>query len=110
MNLYLELLDCIDSIEDIAFVQCAKGSIPIDRFLELAKGTEYDDGYGAAEVATDLVIKLKNGNWLTREEYDGSEWFREHTTPIQQPLVNFEIHSLVARNIGWETLGEINHE
>lgn len=36
---------------------------------------DYDSGFGAAEVATDLVVVFKDGLSMHRGEYDGSEWW-----------------------------------
>ena len=41
----------------------------------------YSRGFGAAEVATDLVIIFNDGAYLSRGEYDGSEWWDFHQTP-----------------------------
>lgn len=50
-------------------------------FKELA-GFHYDSGYGGTKVATDLIILFKDGTWMERREYDGSEWWRYVTPPI----------------------------
>jgi hypothetical protein len=50
------------------------------RFADL----HYDKGFGAAEVATDLVI-VGDGWWMTRGEYDGSEWWDFQTSPVLAP-------------------------
>ena len=42
---------------------------------------EYDDGYGWPEIRCDLVIIFSDGTWLTRGEYDGSEWWEPHELP-----------------------------
>ena len=39
----------------------------------------YDAGYGGQEL--DGTIWLEDGRWLTRGEYDGSEWWVLHTVP-----------------------------
>lgn len=36
---------------------------------------QYDSGYGAQEVATDLVIRFSDGKSMWRHEYDGSEYW-----------------------------------
>jgi hypothetical protein len=44
--------------------------------------SEYDNGYGGAEVPNICII-FKDKNWLSRGEYDGSEWWNyNHTPPI----------------------------
>ena len=40
---------------------------------------EYDSGYGTMELSG--TIWLKDGTWLTRGEYDGSEWWDYHFLP-----------------------------
>ena len=44
---------------------------------------EYDSGYGIQELFGTVYCKDSNGNpvWLTREEYDGSEWWTINTIP-----------------------------
>lgn len=46
---------------------------------------EYDSGFGGAEVSENLVIVFKDGSWLERAEYDGSEWWEYKKTP-EKPL------------------------
>lgn len=36
---------------------------------------EYSDDFGAAEVATDLIVYFRDQTYMTRGEYDGSEWW-----------------------------------
>ena len=70
------------SLDDITCVFGDEFQITIDNFIEIAKRTDYDDGYGLEEIATDLIVAGKDF-WLERHEYDGSEWweFKEHPTP-----------------------------
>lgn len=51
-----------------------------EEFVVLADN-EYDDGYGAPYVAQDLVILFSNGDWASRAEYDGSEWWQYNSCP-----------------------------
>lgn len=41
---------------------------------------EYDSSYGAAHVAQDLLV-VGDDWWLSRGEYDGSEWWDFHRKP-----------------------------
>ena len=50
-------------------------------FAEIAKNVDYYDGYGIAEIATDLTILLRDNTWFTRWEYDGSEGWQYHCPP-----------------------------
>tara|TARA_R110002020_G_scaffold36503_4_gene109773 strand:+ start:1082 stop:1420 length:339 start_codon:yes stop_codon:yes gene_type:complete len=50
---------------------------------------EYDDGYGGQELFG--TIWLKDGTWMDRGEYDGSEWWNHQVCPeipdeLEQPL------------------------
>ena len=44
---------------------------------------DYDAGYGIQELQGVIYCKDKNDNpvWLTRGEYDGSEWWNINTIP-----------------------------
>jgi hypothetical protein len=67
---------------DVIWVGSADGAYRMDwtEFTSLAD-REYHSGYGAAEVATDLVVVFRDGAKLWRGEYDGSEWW-EYDTPL----------------------------
>jgi len=83
-NLYVETIHAITragfTLDDIAYIgtdPSASGphySCSWKKFKTLAN-REYDSGWGSAKVAYDLVIIFKNGDWLERGEYDGSEWW-----------------------------------
>lgn len=78
MNLYNETIEKLDkngkNVDDIIWVGCDDFSIPLDNFLEVSKRTDYDNGYGSPEIATDLKI-VGNDFIMVRNEYDGSEWW-----------------------------------
>lgn len=40
----------------------------------------YDNGYGGQELFG--TIWLEDDTWCTREEYDGSEWWRHNKIPL----------------------------
>lgn len=40
---------------------------------------EYDNGYGGQEL--DGTVWLQDGTWLSRGEYDGSEWWEHNRLP-----------------------------
>ena len=67
---------------------------------------EYDNGYGAPEIAQDLLVVGEDW-WLERHEYDGSEWWEFKTTP-SKPDGYSKPKGLKAIIIGWEDLSEIN--
>ena len=102
------------NIEDIEWIGTSKNYVNIEKFLDLAN-TEYDDGYGAPEVAQNLLIVGKDW-WLERNEYDGSEWF-EFKEMIKKPLNYLDIKAITVKQseklginyfCGWRTLEEIN--
>ena len=46
---------------------------------------EYESGYGSQELFG--CVWFTDGTWLTRGEYDGSEWWEHHSVPnIPQDL------------------------
>lgn len=72
------------SFDMVLSIQCEKGSIPKEKFLRLAN-INYDRGFGSNYIISDLVIIAQDDNgrmfWLTRGEYDGSEWWEFHMMP-----------------------------
>ena len=50
----------------------------LESFLE-SLDFEYDAGYGSQELFG--TVWLENGTWLTRGEYDDSEWWEYHKLP-----------------------------
>ena len=86
MNLLKETEEALKlmgkSLDDITCVFGDDFQITVDNFIEVAEKTDYDDGYGLEEIATDLIVAGKDF-WLERHEYDGSEWweFKKYPTP-----------------------------
>lgn len=99
------------TIDDIAWVGCDSFRIPTDVFIERAD-TEYDNGIGAPEVAQDLVIVLRDGSWMERAEYDGSEWWSLKRTPrmpdeVWGGAVSLTVRQVDGASCGRENLGEL---
>lgn len=92
------------SLEDIVWVGCWDFEIDKDNFIELAKTTNYDPGYGAQEVAEDLII-VGDDWWMERWEYDGSEGWKFNRIPLR-PERNLKVFAL--KRCGWQTLNEMN--
>ena len=88
MNLKEETLQVLKdngkTTKDIRWVGGSKYTIPTELFWKLAD-VEYNDGFGAQEVAKDLVV-VGDDWWLERAEYDGSEWWEYKTLPVE-PLL-----------------------
>lgn len=98
--------------DDVVAIQGRDFRISRRHFLKLAD-VEYDPGYGSQEVASDLVILMRDGSWFTRAEYDGSEWWAYHKAPERlQEVSDDKVHSLVCSKaqVGWCALKEINTE
>lgn len=55
------------------------------RFLETLKEINYDNGYGIQELFGTIVFK--DGTWLDRGEYDGSEWWQSHKLPREEEIM-----------------------
>lgn len=51
-----------------------------ETFAEVARTIDYDNGYGHQEIGESLEILFKDGSWMQRWEYDGSEGW-EHVVP-----------------------------
>jgi hypothetical protein len=52
--------------------------LQLDAFLEFLD-FEYDAGYGGQRLFG--IVWLKDGTWLSRGEYDGSEWWEHNVLP-----------------------------
>lgn len=111
-NLYQELLEELNqhgkSIEDIIWVGTNKERVDVDKFLEIAKKTDYDSGFGSQKIAKDLLIVGLDW-WIERNEYDGSEWFEFKSLP-KIPDQTMKIKRLWKEDKRWATLREINNE
>ena len=79
------------SFDDVKWIGNKDYYIDIDKFIEVAD-TEYDDDYGGAKVALDLIIVGKDW-WLERAEYDGSEWWEFKQMP-KKPKKELELKAL----------------
>jgi len=67
---------------DVKWCGTKNGWCTWDEFRSVAKDIEYDNGYGTAMIADDLVIVGEDW-WLERHEYDGSEWWEFKTLPVK---------------------------
>lgn len=87
-NFYEETIEDIKrvgrTLEDIAWIGSYSVEIPINQFFKVAKATTYDNGWGRAEMPIDLRIVFKDGGYLERREYDGSEWW-QYIAPMRRP-------------------------
>ena len=118
-NLLVETREILEdnnkTINDINWVGDGKYYFDVNEFLNIAN-VEYDDSYGAPEVAQDLLVVGDNW-WLERHEYDGSEWWEYKEIPLK-PNAKIELKALTVGqakklgfnvSIGWENLKRINN-
>lgn len=101
-NLYTETINFMarkgKTIEDIDWIGGRNFTVDIDNFFEVAKETNYDPGYGLIEVATDLTIAFKDGSYMRRNDYDGSEWWDYYR--CIKPVKQKHIECLCAQDAG----------
>jgi hypothetical protein len=76
-----ELKECGKTYEEIEWIGLIEGyEIPLNDFLDISN-FEYDNGYGEVYIPLSFVIVFKDGSYLGRIEYDGSEGFEYYITP-----------------------------
>ena len=95
------------SKDDIQWIGGRDFIIPIDCFWN-ASPQVYDAGFGWQEVACDLVIVFKDGTWLDRREYDGSEWWEHQSCPEKPSEIRY-INNFISYHYE-RTLMEINRK
>ena len=97
-----ELAEINKTWNDIVFIgssDCAY-SCSVEQFRKLAD-FDYHSGYGSAEIPESLVILFNDNTWLSRGEYDGSEWWN-YNKPPQIPIPGQEIKTIeTLRIINW---------
>lgn len=118
MNFQRETLEAIErsrhTIEDVMFIGSSDGTyrMTMDKFLQVSD-FEYDDGYGSPKIAQDLIIYFKDKTYITREEYDGAEWWQINNVNVyseDDDYIDFDKLKVNPRQIGWKTVEEINEE
>lgn len=93
--------------EDIIFIGSVYSghSCSWEEFLSLANFT-YDNSFGGQIIPSDLVIAFSDGSWLSRGEYDGSEWW-DYNVPFVVPAETKPINTLQSDTY-WITLEQVN--
>ena len=85
-NLWEETIEFLKendkTFEDVLFIQGEDFKVTKENFETVAKKTDYDSGYGAQHVATDLVLVGEDW-WIERYEYDGAEWWEFKSIPVR---------------------------
>lgn len=101
---FLKKLGYLES--DVLWVGSRDGEFAMswEDFKDKFKDLEYDSGYGAQEIAYDLVVVGDNW-WLEREDYDGAEnWVYEKYPKITSGKGFDKIIG------GWDSLADIMWE
>jgi hypothetical protein len=115
MNLLEETIDDIKQSghtpEDIMFIgsESTGHRCTWTEFQTLAN-VEYDAGFGAQEVASDLIIVFSDGARMWRHGYDGSEHWA-YSYPFKMPTESHPITYLTVTGsdrVGWCDLAELN--
>lgn len=93
---------------DVRWVGSRDGKLALSwqAFELIAKGVEYDSGFGSQKIASDLVVVGADW-WLDRHEYDGAECWQFHVKPLKGELAR-PFHKVKVNGGGWESLREIN--
>lgn len=74
-------------------------------FEHIAKNLVYNSGFGAQEIAEDLVVAFDDGSYFAREEYDGAESWVYIAPPGEFP----KSHDLKVVNGGmWDSVGDLH--
>lgn len=121
MNLWVETIETLringKEWKDVLKVGTKEGYISKELFEKLAKETDYYDGFGACEIAEDLIIEGK-GFRMIRGEYDGSEWWKYIRLDFiigNKKLKDIKVLSIDKSNevfdnnyVGWQSLKELN--
>lgn len=107
-NLWKETIECLNengkTFDDVLFIKGDNFDITKDNFEGVAKKTNYDNSYGAQQVARDIVLVGENW-WIERAEYDGSEWWEFKIKPI-----DYGKTQAITKLAGgmWDTLSKLN--
>lgn len=100
------------SFEDIMFIGSSNGEYRInwEKFKKIAD-FNYDDGYGSSKIATDLILYFKDKTYMTRGEYDGSEWWEYLVPKLFNENDKYKDFDIIGGNeYMWETLKEMNEK
>ena len=80
MTFYEETIEAIEESghteDDVMFIGSRDGTLrlSISEFA-LRSAFKYNNGFGSAQIARDLIVYFKDKSHMERSEYDGSEWW-----------------------------------
>lgn len=110
----IAIADSGHSVNDVMFIGSSDGKyrLPWSEFEKISDFT-YDRGFGAQEIAKDLIIYFKDKTYIARGEYDGSEWWEYNVPKVfnedeeSKPYTRLSLRQV--ERTGWEDLEEINN-
>lgn len=91
------------TLDDIRYVGASDVRMSLANFIAISD-VEYYSGFGAPDVATDLLL-VGEDFWLERAEYDGSEWWEYRRMPDLSDLPIVAVDSVLGGT--WSTLKDI---
>lgn len=100
------------SHEDIIFIGSHESGYRCDwqQFIKIAD-FEYDEGFGAPKIASDLIFIFSDGQQLRRGEYDGAEEWDFYKLPnFSNPRKEINRLQVYEHQTGWKTLEDIHEE
>jgi hypothetical protein len=111
MNLLKETLDDIKSsghnIADIIYIGSEESGFCCEwSDYKTIADIDYNSGFGAQEIASDLVIVFSDGVKMWRSEYDGSEAW-SYSKPFKMPVDKKKITTFCNGGM-WEDLEDMN--
>jgi hypothetical protein len=74
--------------------------------FQLLANFRYDSGFGSTHIPLDLVIVFKDHSWLSRDEYDGAEWWRYNQVP--NTTLSRERIRTFNTSLCWKTIKDIH--
>ena len=104
--------DSKHKIEDVMFIGSSNGKYRMswDKFKEKAN-FRYDEGYGSSKIATDLIVYFNDDTYMTRGEYDGSEWWNYQVSKKFKKDDNYKEFEILGGNkYMWKTVFEMNNK
>lgn len=96
--------------DDIMFIGSLDGEYRIswDKFKDIA-AFDYDNGFGGQEIASDLIIYFKDHTYITRGEYDGSEWWQYNIILQYNEDDEYKDFNYLKGDYNWSTVEELNN-
>lgn len=116
MNFLDETLEAIKhsghTISDVMFIGSYDGKYRMkwDKFKEKAD-FEYDSGFGSQHIAEDLIVFFYDQTYLTRDEYDGSEWWEYNEILAYKDTDDYKDFDILGgEQYDWELLFRMNKQ